>query len=155
MTLLCEIIWQWININLVCSFRHKINWLAAIMKQTFIKLNDNWSTDNAFTGLTVPFFTSLVWRGSGNGLAQGPHYDRFSQNSSTWSSDHWYCALTNSATVATRGTGDWFSGEYMEGVYRMGMHTVRVGVRWKLWVYWIGGGAETCRECRGRQYLGK
>ena len=30
----------------------------------------NWSTGNAITALTVPFFTYLVWRGSGNGLAQ-------------------------------------------------------------------------------------
>ena len=59
-----------------------------------------WSTDNAITALTVPCFTSLVWRGSGNGLSQGPHYDRFSHDSNPWSSDHWYGALTNYATVA-------------------------------------------------------
>ena len=60
------------------------------------------STDNTISALTVPFFfTSLVWRGSGNKLLQGPHYDRFSQNSNPWSCDHWFGTLTNSATVTT------------------------------------------------------
>ena len=60
----------------------------------------NWSTDNALTALTVPCFTSLVWRVSGNWLAKGPHYDRFSQDSNLRSSDHWYSTLADSATVA-------------------------------------------------------
>ena len=61
----------------------------------------NRSTDSAITDLTVPFVTCLVWRDSGNGLSKGPHYYRFSLDSSPWSSDHWYSSLTNSATVAT------------------------------------------------------
>ena len=32
---------KWININMVCSFGHKMNWWAATMKQAFTKLNDN------------------------------------------------------------------------------------------------------------------
>ena len=55
--------------------------------------------------LTMPSLSSLyiflLWRASGNWLAQGPDYDRFSQDSNLWSSDHWYGALTNCATVAT------------------------------------------------------
>ena len=48
---------------------------------------------------TVPIFTSLIWRGNGNGLAQGPHYDRFSQDLNPLWSDHWY--TPNSSIVAT------------------------------------------------------
>ena len=37
------------------------------------------------------------------------HYDRFSQDLNTWSSDHWYWALTNSATMAIF--------QYLESLY--------------------------------------
>ena len=62
---------------------------------SWFHLNSPWRYSLTAHWCTIPWFTSLirVWRSSGNGLAQGPHYDRFSQDSNPWSSDHWLSAL--------------------------------------------------------------
>ena len=70
----------------------------------------HWHRTDQLTMPSLPslyhFFYLFVWRGSGNRLAQGPQYDRFSQDSNPWSSDHRYGALTNSAIVVVKQKKD-------------------------------------------------
>ena len=80
-------------------------------------------SSNHHYSIFLNFFGTM---GQWKWICPRPPYDRFSQDSNPWSSDHWYCAWTNSVTIGLslewvgRGTV-WFSSAVDTWRYRQSM----------------------------------